>query len=73
MSGSLNRTFEIAVRVNGEQEPRKMYQTVRIADKKQIAQMKESRKKAQEAVQKAAEQKKADQPPPTQTQPAPAK
>jgi hypothetical protein len=71
--GSLSRTFEIAVQVNGEQEPRKVAQPVHIPSKKQIAQIKEARKTAQEARKKAAEQKKADQTlPSAQTQPAPA-
>jgi hypothetical protein len=70
--GSRSRAFEITVRIQDEKETRKATQALYMPGKKQITEIRDARKKAEEAA-KAAEQKKADQPPPrAQTQPAPA-
>jgi len=56
--GSLSRTFDITVLVNGEQEPRKLAETVPILGKQQIAQIQEGVKKAEEDAKNKAEQDK---------------
>ncbi len=63
--GSQSRAFEFAVHIQNQKDPKTTAQALYMPGKKQIAEMRDARKKAEEAA-KAAEQSK-----PAQEQPAP--